>query len=107
MLGLYEDIRAAFDTVFENKRLQSNPNNMEDEAWKVRKIILDRYLMLLEEIERNIKLGYTLSGVQIKLDSDSNPEFSEDQKFLEGNRKRCSTYRCTHSIISHCRQAIR
>ena len=86
VLGLYEDIRAAFDTVFENKRLQSNPNNMEDEAWKVRKIILDRYLMLLEEIERNIKLGYTLSGVQIKLDSDSNSEFSEDQKFLEGNR---------------------
>ena len=86
VLGLYEDIRVAFDTVFENKRLQSNPNNMEDEAWKIRKIILDRYLMLLEEIERNIKLGHTLSGVQIKLDSDSNPEFSEDQKFLEGNR---------------------
>ena len=87
VLGLYEDIRVAFDTVFENKRLQSNPNNMEDEAWKVRKIILDRYLMLLEEIERNIKLGHTLSSVQIKLDSDSDPEFSEDQKFLEGNRR--------------------
>ena len=87
MRGLYDSISTAFDTVFENLRLSTTPHNIEDKDWKDRKIILDQYLMLLEKIEKNIKLGHILSKVKVRLDNSGETEFPEDQKFLEKYRR--------------------
>ena len=84
---LYEKISNAYDVVFNNviRRIKDNVENKK--VWKERKIILDQYLMLLAKIEKNIKLGHTLSKVKVQLEDSKKTVFSEDQVFLEGNRR--------------------